>query len=130
MAALGTEAGMLTDTQREAMEAYYGIDKPPVVQYFRWLGNLLQGDMGISTRHGPILNAILKRLPLTIELAVLSLSIAMLIGLPIGILSALKHNSMIDLAGRIFAMIGMGGSQLRAGCHFNLRALRCLQVFT
>lgn len=107
MAALGTEAGMLTDKQREAMEAYYGLDQPPIIQYFRWLGNLLQGDMGISTRHGPILDAILKRLPLTIELAVLSLSIALLIGLPIGILSALKHNSLLDLAGRIFAMIGL-----------------------
>lgn len=106
-AALGTEAGMLTDKQREAMEAYYGIDKPPIHQYFRWLGNLLQGNMGISTRHGPILDAILKRLPLTLELALFSLSIALIIGIPIGILSALKHNSLLDLGGRIFAMIGL-----------------------
>ena len=106
-AALGTEAGMLTDRQREAMEAYYGIDQPPLTQYFRWLGNLARGNLGISTRHGPILAAILKRLPLTLELALLSLSIALIIGMPIGILSALKHNSLLDLGGRVFAMIGL-----------------------
>ncbi len=106
-AALGTEAGMLTDRQREVMEAYYGIDQPLLTQYFRWLGNLVQGNLGISTRHGPILETILKRLPLTLELALLSLSIALIIGMPMGILSALKHNSLLDLGGRIFSMIGL-----------------------
>ena len=106
-AALGTEAGMLTDRQREVMEAYYGIDQPLLTQYFRWLGNLAQGNLGISTRHGPILETILKRLPLTLELALLSLSIALIIGMPMGILSALKHNSLLDLGGRIFSMIGL-----------------------
>ncbi len=106
-AALGTEAGMLTDRQREVMEVYYGIDQPLLTQYFRWLGNLAQGNLGISTRHGPILETILKRLPLTLELALLSLSIALIIGMPMGILSALKHNSLLDLGGRIFSMIGL-----------------------
>ena len=106
-AALGTEAGMLTDRQREVMEVYYGIDQPLLTQYFRWLGNLAQGNLGISTRHGPILETILKRLPLTLELALLSLSIALIIGMPMGILSALKHNSLLDLFGRIFSMIGL-----------------------
>ncbi len=106
-AVLGTEAGMLTDRQREVMEAYYGIDQPPLQQYFYWLGELAKGNLGISTRHGSILEAILKRLPLTLELALLSLCIALLIGIPLGLLSALKHNSFADLAGRVFSMLGL-----------------------
>ncbi len=51
-AMLGTEAGMLTETQRASLEAYFGLDKPPVEQYVAWLGNALQGNLGFSVRHG------------------------------------------------------------------------------
>jgi peptide/nickel transport system permease protein len=107
-AQLGTEAGMLTDTQRAALERYYGLDKPVVAQYFTWLGDALQGNLGFSVRHGrPVLELILERFPVTVELALISVVIALSIGLPVGILSALRHNTFIDLVGRIFSMLGL-----------------------
>ncbi len=107
-AQLGTEAGMLTAEQRLVLEEYYGLDKPPVTQYFNWLGSALQGNLGHSVRHGkPVLPLILERFPMTLELAIMSVVIALLVGTPIGILSAVRHNSFIDLIGRIFSMLGL-----------------------
>lgn len=108
VAMLGTEAGMLTQTQRESLEVYFGLDKPPVEQYFSWMGGVVTGNLGLSVRHGqPVLNLILSRFPVTLELAVMALAIALLIGLPIGILSAIRHNSAIDLFGRLLALVGL-----------------------
>ncbi len=107
-AQLGTEAGMLTPAQRAALERYYGLDKPPVEQYFIWLGEVAQGNLGFSIRHGkPVLEVILDRFPLTLQLALMAVLIALLIGIPIGVLSAVYHNTLIDLIGRLFALIGL-----------------------
>lgn len=107
-AQLGTEAGMLTDAQRAALERYYGLDKPVVEQYFIWLGEVAQGNLGFSIRHGkPVIEVILERFPLTLQLALMSVLIGVLIGIPIGIVSAVYHNTVIDLIGRIFALIGL-----------------------
>ena len=107
-AQLGTEAGMLTEAQRLSLEEYYGLDTPAVEQYFNWLGSAIQGDLGSSVRHGkPVLSLIFERFPLTVELAFLSVIIGLLIGVPIGILSAVRHNSFIDLFGRVFSMLGL-----------------------
>ncbi len=107
-AQLGTEAGMLTDDQRAVLEEYYGLDKPAVEQYFTWLGGAIRGNLGYSIRHGrPVTELIWERFPVTLELAILSVFIALVIGLPIGIMSALRHNTVIDLLGRIFAMLGL-----------------------
>ena len=107
-AMLGTEAGMLTETQRQSLEAYFGMDKPVVEQYFSWVGGVVQGDLGLSMRYGqPVLDLILDRFPVTLELTMLSVLIALLLGIPIGILSAVKHNSVIDLIGRVLALLGL-----------------------
>ena len=107
-AQLGTESGMLTAEQRASLERYYGLDKPVVEQYFTWLGDAIQGNLGFSVRHGrPVLELILERFPVTVELALISVIIALSIGLPIGIMSALRHNTLIDLVGRIFSMLGL-----------------------
>ncbi|GAB4524791.1 MAG: ABC transporter permease [Anaerolineae bacterium] len=107
-AQLGTEAGMLSEAQRAALEEYYGIDKPVVQQYFTWLGDVLTGNLGFSIRQGrEVLGLILDRFPVTLELALLSVAIGLSIGLPIGVLSALSRNSWVDLFGRVFAMLGL-----------------------
>jgi peptide/nickel transport system permease protein len=108
VAMLGTEAGMLTETQRQSLETYFGLDKPVVEQYFRWLGGVVRGDLGLSVRHGqPVLQVILTRFPVTLQLAVMAVSIALAIGIPIGIVSAVKHNSLVDLLGRVLALVGL-----------------------
>jgi peptide/nickel transport system permease protein len=108
VAMLGTEAGMLTETQRQSLEAYFGLDKPPVTQYVNWLGGVLRGDLGLSVRHGEaVTQVILARYPVTLQLAFMAVMIALTIGLPIGILSAVRHNSVVDLFGRFVALLGL-----------------------
>src|SRR5688572_31120584 len=99
---------MLTETQRKSLEAYFGLDRPPLEQYVIWLGGVLRGDLGLSVRHGlPVLDLILSRFPVTLQLSLMAVAIALGIGLPIGILSAVKHNSLIDLFGRLIALLGL-----------------------
>ncbi|MDP1730584.1 MAG: ABC transporter permease [Devosia sp.] len=106
-AMLGTDAGLLTPTQREALAVYFGIDQPWFVQYGRWLLGLLQGDLGISVTYGkPVFEVILKRFPLTLELALLSMIIALSVGVPAGVFAATHNERPSDLAVRIVAMIG------------------------
>jgi len=105
---LGTEAGMLTPDQRASLERYFGLDKSPVEQYFAWMGGVLRGDLGLSVRQGkPVLELILHRFPVTLELALLALVIALVIGISIGTFSAVLHNSFLDLFGRLFALVGL-----------------------
>jgi peptide/nickel transport system permease protein len=107
-ATLGTEAGMLTETQRAALERYYGLDRPAGEQYVYWIGEALRGNLGFSIRHGkPVLQLILERFPLTLELALMTVAIALVVGIPLGLLSALRHNSVLDLMGRLFALVGL-----------------------
>lgn len=107
-AQLGTEAGMLSETQRESLEAFYGLDKSPLEQYFIWMGDVLTGNLGLSVRQGqPVIDLIFNRFPITLELAILSVLIALIIGLPLGILSAIYNNTILDLFSRILAMIGL-----------------------
>jgi peptide/nickel transport system permease protein len=107
-ATLGTESGMLTDTQRAALERYYGLDRPAGEQYFVWMGEAVQGNLGYSVRYGePVLNLILARFPLTLQLAVMAVLIGLAIGLPFGLLSAIRHNTLLDLLGRLFALVGL-----------------------
>lgn len=106
-ALLGTEGGLLTPAQRLALEVYFGIDQPWPTQYLRWIGGVAQGDLGISAVHGrPVLEIILERFPLTLELAALSLMIALVIGIPAGMIAAARRERASDLTVRIFAMLG------------------------
>ena len=107
-AMLGTEAGLLTPAQRLALAEYFGIDQPIYVQYWRWLtGLLFEGNLGISSIYGrPVLAVILERFPLTLELAVLSMLIALAIGIPAGVFAATHNERASDLGVRLFAMIG------------------------
>src|SRR5882757_881836 len=106
-AMLGTEAGLLTPAQRDSLAAYFGIDQPWFVQYWRWIGGILHGNLGISVTYGrPVLDVILERFPLTLELAVLSMIIALAVGLPAGVFAATHNERPSDLAVRLLAMLG------------------------
>ncbi len=98
----------LTAAQAAALREYYGLDKPLYEQYLHWLAAALRGDFGYSVRSGQsVLPEILSRFPLTLELALLAMVIALILGIPIGITAAVKRDSMLDLAGRIFALVGL-----------------------
>jgi peptide/nickel transport system permease protein len=115
-AMLGTEAGLLTPAQREALASYFGIDQPVWSQYLRWLGGLFQGDLGISTIYGkPVLTVILERFPLTLELALLAMAIALCIGVPLGVLAATRNERASDLVVRLIAMLGQSAPSFVLG---------------
>ena len=106
-AMLGTDAGLLTPAQRQSLASYFGIDRPWPVQYWHWLVGLLHGDLGISVTYGrPVLQIILQRFPLTLELALLSMLVALAIGVPAGVFAATRNERPADLLVRILAMIG------------------------
>ncbi len=107
IALLGTEAGLLTPAQRAALAAYFGIDQPWLLQYGRWIAGVVQGDVGLSAIHGrPVMAIVLDRFPVTLELAVLSMAVALLIGIPVGVLAAVNVERPVDLTVRVIAMLG------------------------
>lgn len=107
-ASLGTEAAGLTEAQRQALEEYYGLDQPLLTQFFSWVGNLLQGDLGFSVRaQQPVLDLTLAALPVTFELAILSIVLALLIGVPLGMLAASSPGRVRDFLGQAASLIGL-----------------------
>lgn len=87
-----------TDAERDSLREAMGFNDPIMVQYFNYLGDLMTGDFGDSFRYNTdALNLILERLPATIELAIAAMIVAIIISVPLGILSAVKRNSFFDL---------------------------------
>jgi peptide/nickel transport system permease protein len=104
-AILGTEA---TPESRAALEQQLGLDKPVVVQYANWWGQVLRGDMGDSVMvKQPVTSLIRERLPVTIPLALLSMLIALVIAIPAGIISAIRRNTWIDGVVSVIAFAGL-----------------------
>src|SRR5438094_232128 len=86
----------------------YGLNKPVLVQYAIWLGKLVQGDWGTSILSGrPVLQDVLVRLPVTLELVVLSMGVALVIAIPAAIIGALRRNTWADYTATSVAMIGV-----------------------
>ncbi len=86
----------------------YGLDDPVVVQYFHYLGNVLQGDLGDSARTGlDVRDTIVDRLPITIELAFLSMLFAVLLGIGAGVVSAVRRGTFEDFGANLLALLGL-----------------------
>jgi peptide/nickel transport system permease protein len=86
----------------------YGLDQPLIVQYISWLGRLAQGDWGRSIfTHRPVLYDIVYRMPISLELIVLSMALALLISVPAGVISAIKPYTALDYAVMTIAMLGV-----------------------
>ena len=103
---LTTEQGS-TQAQRYLIEHELGLDVPAYIQYWRWTGNIiLHGDFGNSLwARTPVVDEILQRVPVTLELGFLALIIAQIIALPIGMLSALRQDTWGDYIARSFAIL-------------------------
>lgn len=90
---------------RDQIEQELGLDKPPIQQYFVWLGGVLRLDFGDSLRSGVPVNELLRdKLPVTIEMSLLALTISLLIAVPVGIISAIRQDRAIDYAARSTAI--------------------------
>ncbi len=102
------------DVQR--LTELYGFDEPLPVQYVRWMAAAVQGDLGDSIRSGtPVIELVAQRLPATIELAVVALILAVVIGIPLGVLAAVTRNSPIDLASMGLALVGVAAPNFWIG---------------
>lgn len=85
-----------------------GLDKPLYVQYLRYMEDLLQGDFGVSVRtHQPIIRDLQTRLPATMELVVTGTIMALVVGIPFGVLSGAKKNSLLDHLSRLLSIAGV-----------------------
>ncbi len=91
-----------------AFRAKWGLDQPFFTQYLTYLRNLLSGDMGVSIRtRRPVADELLRYMPATVELATAGIIIALLIGVPLGVISAVWRNRPIDFIARIISLIGV-----------------------
>ena len=100
----------LTADQRAALYAKYGLDQPIVVQFFRYVGNMLRGDLGVSyniSKNTPIAQLIQTRLPISIMIGGYAVALGAVIGLILGLIAALKHDTIVDSVCTIISVIGV-----------------------
>jgi peptide/nickel transport system permease protein len=101
-------AGMIDVAEKAKLEKELGLDRPIAVQYVKWVTGLARGDLGYSyVSEKPAIQEILPRIPITAKLAGLALSFAILFGVPLGVLSAVRQNSKLDYTLRVISLSGL-----------------------
>jgi peptide/nickel transport system permease protein len=101
-------AGFVDPADKANLERELGLDQSIVVQYLRWIGGLLRGDLGYSyVSEKPALQEILPRIPITARLAGLALLFSASIGIPLGVISAVKQGTRLDYALRVVSLSGL-----------------------
>ncbi|HSQ05367.1 MAG TPA: ABC transporter permease [Burkholderiales bacterium] len=98
-------SGYIDEVQKAKIEAELGLDRPLPEQYFKWIGGLAKGDFGYSyMSERPALSEMLPRLPVTLKLAALTLFFTIVIGIPLGVWSAVNQNGLIDNSLRVLTL--------------------------
>jgi peptide/nickel transport system permease protein len=101
-------AGYVDEADRRKLEAELGIDKPVAIQYTRWLGEFVRGDLGRSYRYDlPAWEVIKPRLPVSLELAFIALVFSVVLGVPAGVISAVRRGRPIDYVLRVLSLAGL-----------------------
>lgn len=96
-----------TTEQLERIREAMGLNEPILTQYFTWMGNILQGDLGVSLISGvPVLDMVSQRIGPTISIAVLTIIIAVLVAIPMGVVAAWRHRSWADYLVMSFSVLG------------------------
>src|SRR5688572_2684046 len=102
------ESGYITDEALAQMRKQLGIDRPFAVQYLDWASHAVRGDLGNSLwSNEPVLPKIMGRMKISFEIAILGMTTAMLVAIPLGVISAVKQNSGVDYAARLFSILGL-----------------------
>ncbi len=102
------EVGQLTDEEMDQLRSELGLDRPIYVQYADWLLDVLRGDLGRSIhQRRPVLDLLAARFPVTMELALLSVLLASVVAIPIGIYTAVRPGGLGDLVGNVIALLGV-----------------------
>ncbi len=101
-------AGMIDVAEKAKLEKELGLDQPIAVQYAQWVNGLAHGDLGYSyVSEKPAIEEIAPRIPITAKLAGLALSFAIIFGVPLGVLSAVKQNTALDYVLRVVSLSGL-----------------------
>jgi peptide/nickel transport system permease protein len=96
-----------TEAERHAFRIAHGLDAPLAVQYLAFLKDLVRGDLGVSLwQHEPALSVVLSRFPATLELALAAIAIVLVVGIPIGVLAAVRRATAIDYVTLAFVALG------------------------
>lgn len=97
----------ISPAEVENIKAYFGFDRPAHERYLVWLGNLVQGDFGRSfVYHGPVLDVILSKMPVSLFFGLTSFFLAYLVSVPLGVAKAIRHNSAFDTSTSILVFVG------------------------
>jgi peptide/nickel transport system permease protein len=101
-------AGYVDPAAKAEITKELGLDQPITVQYIRWLGEVLRGDLGKSYRYDiPAWQVVRPRIPVTVELAILAMLVASLIGVPAGVISAVRQDRWLDYVMRVLSLAGL-----------------------
>jgi peptide/nickel transport system permease protein len=101
-------AGYVDPAAKAEIQKELGLDQPITVQYAHWLRDILRGDLGKSYRYDiPAWQVVRPRIPITVELAILAMLVATVIGVPTGVLSAIRQDRWIDYVMRVFSLAGL-----------------------
>jgi peptide/nickel transport system permease protein len=101
-------AGLVNPAEKAKIEKELGLDLPLVVQYSNWISGLVRGDLGYAyVSEKPALDEILPRIPITAKLAVLALFFSIVLGVPLGVISAVKQDTPLDYALRVVSLSGL-----------------------
>lgn len=112
----GADAGNLREADIAAVREQLGFDQPLLTQYVNWLGNVVRFDFGTSTRTGaPVMQDILRRLPHTLSIVMLSSAIGLVVGITLGVLSAAYYRTRVDDTLRLASMIGLAAPSFWVG---------------
>jgi len=98
----------ITPEQRATLERMLGLDAPLHLQYLRWLGGVLTGDLGVSLRNSQPVTEILKqRFPITLELSILALLVSWIIAVPLGVLTAVRRKGWLEFFSQVIGLLGL-----------------------
>jgi len=101
-------AGMVNPAEKAKIERELGLDRPIPVQYLSWIGGIARGDLGYSyVSEKPAIEEIAPRIPVTAKLALMALIFSIAIGIPLGVISAVKQNSGVDYFLRVLSLTGL-----------------------
>lgn len=116
--------------QVERVRTQLGLDKPLSIQFVYYLGDLIRGDLGESLRtHRPVMVGIFEHLPATLELMFTAIAMAMMVGIPLGVLAAKNENSAIDHTNRFFSVAGTSLPSFWLAMIFQIVFFRWLGIF-
>ena len=125
LAILSADDAAYTEDELRLLRIELGTDRPLVIQYVGWIGELARGDFGTSFWWGgPVIDRLGERIPVTIELAFLGIGLAVVCAVPLGVLSAIKPDSPIDYLSRVFTLVGISIPTFFSGILLTLILIR------